>query len=355
MKFELDILNHKANNNFSVLPLEDNRNNVYIVSSNQTLANEVYNEIITSYDLKKNFTTEDFNETVDHLSNESKSQLSKADFLLVVYNAAGCFIAQSGKTRAIQVRPNEQEIVFDSRNLVLDIYSSKTKVNQLTDYKQGDIILLSSLENVDASSVKRVLSNPALSFSDKAEKLKGIKELTNSSYILVNANSVESTFSFDVLKKIKLKYVGYFLLVCAIIAVVAWAIVNNPLKGSDDGAVVDEDTIVTVNSNNNAEIVVTDQPADTTKAEKKEKEDGEDDGEKKAKKKKKDRDEDADENKSSDNESGDEEKTDKKSDKKSDKESKKKGDENSSDKKSEKKSEQKESPKTEPSNIPNEG
>lgn len=350
MKFDLNIISHKAKDNYSVLPLEDSRNYIYIVSNNQTLANEVYNEIITSYDLKKNFTTEDFNEVTDHLSSESKLQLRKADFLLVVYNAAGCFIAQSGKTRAIQVRPDEQEIVFDSRNLVLDIYSSKTKVNQLNDYKEGDIILLSSAENIDASSVKRVLVNPALSFSDKADKLKDLKELTNSSYILVDANNVESTFSFDALKKIKFKYIGYFLLVCAIAAVVAWAIANNPLKGADDGAVVDEDTIVTVNSNNNAEIIVKEQPADTSQTEKTEKDDSEDGAEKKTKKKK-DHDKEADEKKSSDNESGVEEN----SEKKSDKEAKKKSEDNSSEKKTEKKPEQKDAPKAEPENIPNEG
>ena len=141
MKFDLSVLYHQAKS-FSILPAEDNRNAIYIVTNNQRIGNEVYNEIIASYDLAKKFATEDFNETIDHLSSECKAQLKSCDFLLAVYNAAGCFIAQNGKTRAIQVRPQEQEIVFDSRNLVLDIYSSKMKTTQLVDYKPVGYVAL---------------------------------------------------------------------------------------------------------------------------------------------------------------------------------------------------------------------
>ena len=49
MKFDLSVLYHQANS-FSILPAEDNRNAIYIVTNNQRIGNEVYNEIIASYD-----------------------------------------------------------------------------------------------------------------------------------------------------------------------------------------------------------------------------------------------------------------------------------------------------------------
>lgn len=256
MKFDLDIYNHKGMSDYSILPSEENRNHIYILSNNQTLASEIYNEIITSYDLNKHFTTDDFNEVIDNLSGDSRAEFKKSDFLLVVYNAGGCFIAQTGKTRAIQVRPECQEIVFDSRNLVLDIYNSKARVCQLTDYKQGDILLLASQENLDAKVVRRVLSDNELSFQAKNEKLKQMKELANASHVLINAINVKTTFSLSMLKKIRFKYVGYALLICAIAAVVAWVVTCNPFKGGYDATVIDEDTLVSVNSPHNADTTV---------------------------------------------------------------------------------------------------
>ena len=272
MKFDLDIYNHKGMSDYSILPSEENRNYIYVLSNNQTLASEVYNEIITSYNLNKHFTTDDFNEVIDHLSGDCRAEFKKSDFLLVVYNAGGCFIAQTGKTRAIQVRPDDQEIVFDSRNLVLDIYNSKARVSQLTDYKQGDLLLLCSQEDIDAKAIRRILSNPELSTQAKNDQLKQMKELANACHVLINATNVKASFSLSLLKKIRFKYVAYALLICAIAGVVAWMVTCNPFKGGDDATVVDEDTLVSVNSPHNADTlkVITETPTmapkDSTKA-----------------------------------------------------------------------------------------
>ena len=238
---------------YSILPSEENRNYIYVLCNNQTLASEVYNEIITSYNLNKHFTTDDFNEVIDQLSGDCRAEFKKSDFLLVVYNAGGCFIAQTGKTRAIQVRPDDQEIVFDSRNLVLDIYNSKARVSQLTDYKQGDLLLLCSQEDIDAKAIRRILSNPELSTQAKNDQLKQMKELANACHVLINATNVKASFSLSLLKKIRFKYVAYALLICAIASVVAWMVTCNPFKGGDDATVVDEDTLVSVNSPHNAD------------------------------------------------------------------------------------------------------
>lgn len=238
---------------YSILPSEENRNYIYVLSNNQTLASEVYNEIITSYNLNKHFTTDDFNEVIDQLSGDCRAVFKKSDFLLAVYNAGGCFIAQTGKTRAIQVRPDDQEIVFDSRNLVLDIYNSKARVSQLTDYKQGDLLLLCSQEDIDAKAIRRILSNPELSTQAKNDQLMQMKELANACHVLINATNVKASFSLSLLKKIRFKYVAYALLICAIAGVVTWMVTCNPFKGGDDATVVDEDTLVSVNSPHNAD------------------------------------------------------------------------------------------------------
>lgn len=66
---------------------------------------------------------------------------------------------------------------------------------------------------------------------------------------------------------------AYALLICAIAGVVAWMVTCNPFKGGDDATVVDEDTLVSVNSPHNADTTVkvitetpTMAPKDSTKA-----------------------------------------------------------------------------------------
>ncbi|MGM9868727.1 MAG: hypothetical protein ACI30R_03740 [Sodaliphilus sp.] len=263
MKFDLSVLYHQANT-FSILPAEDNRNAIYIVTDNQRIGSEVYNEIIASYNLANKFSTEDFNETIDHLSAECKAQLKSCNFVLAVYNSAGCFIAQTGKTRAIQVRPQEQDIVFDSRNLVLDIYSSKMKTTQLADYKPGDILMLFGDSEFETTALKRILSNQEISVSDKLGKIQAIKEFDKTSFLLVNAVDVKNPFTFNVLKEIKLKYVGYVAIICLIGTLVAWALSSDMLKGSDNEAsVTDEDTLVTTSSTNEADTIISVQKEET--------------------------------------------------------------------------------------------
>ncbi|MDY3881983.1 MAG: hypothetical protein SOZ50_01745, partial [Sodaliphilus sp.] len=71
-----------------------------------------------------------------------------------------------------------------------------------------------------------------------------------------NATNVKASFSLSLLKKIRFKYVAYALLICAIAGVVAWMVTCNPFKGADDATVVDEDTLVSVNSPHNADTTV---------------------------------------------------------------------------------------------------
>ena len=90
--------------------------------------------------------------------------------------------------------------------------------------------------------------------------------------VLINATNVKASFSLSLLKKIRFKYVAYALLICAIAGVVAWMVTCNPFKGGDDATVVDEDTLVSVNSPHNADTlkVITETPTmapkDSTKA-----------------------------------------------------------------------------------------
>ena len=75
------------------------------------------------------------------------------------------------------------------------------------------------------------------------------------------------------MKKMSFKYVTTALLIFAIASVVAWMVTCNPFKGGDDATVVDEDTLVSVNSPHNADTTVkvitetpTIAPKDSTKA-----------------------------------------------------------------------------------------
>lgn len=92
----------------------------------------------------KALTTNDFNDALDYALKQCENSSGKCDLAFAAFHKNGCLVAQMGNSRIVQIRQNKNEstVEYDSHDQVLDIYSSKAKIEQIRDIKPNDIFIL---------------------------------------------------------------------------------------------------------------------------------------------------------------------------------------------------------------------
>lgn len=232
---------------------------VYMVCDDEIVATELYNYIVSSIKLDKNVTSEEFNDALDQALNTPEHRVKRCNLAVAIYNHGGCFVAQMGKTRVLQVRPATQEIEYDSRAQVLDIYSSKAKVELIKDLKADDYIMLCSAENIDEKAIRKALCNVD---KDDHAKIDEVNRLVSKVKTVGGAtpavvlNHVEessgsgASFSLSFLSGFKAKYLGYLLLIAVVVLLVVGAVKYLPdmFSGKGDTMVNPEVSISTTPS-----------------------------------------------------------------------------------------------------------
>ncbi|MBQ4138111.1 MAG: hypothetical protein II592_01010, partial [Muribaculaceae bacterium] len=145
MKVKLDTPLYIENGRDVLLPSREQLgydSQVFIACDDEIVARALANYINDEFNLDKAVTDEAFNAALDAALNTKDHRVKRCNLSVAIYNHGGCYVAQMGSSRVLQVRPEEQEIVYDSRSQVLDIYSSKAKVEQISDLQAGDYLLL---------------------------------------------------------------------------------------------------------------------------------------------------------------------------------------------------------------------
>lgn len=237
---------------------------VYMVCDDSVVASELYNYITSSLDLEKPITGEDFNDALDHALNTPEHRVKRCNLALAVYNRGGCFVAQMGKTRVLQVSMSTQEIEYDSRAQVLDIYSSKAKVELIKEAKPDDYILLCSAENFDEKAVRKVLCQED---KDDHAKISEIKKLLSNVKTeggctpAVVLNHIEQatgsgvSLNFDFLNGFKVKYLLYVLAAVVVVLLVVWGVKALPgLFNSDGVSTVNQEVSISTTPSHDADV-----------------------------------------------------------------------------------------------------
>lgn len=257
-----------------ILPGAENANSypVYVACDDSIVAGAIYNYITSNCDLSKNFTSEDFNDALEDALNQPEHRVKKCNLALAVYSHAGCFVAQMGKSRVFQVRPETREIEYDSRAQVLDIYSSKAKVELIKDIKPNDYLFLCSAEDVDEKAVRKILCNDQKDDQAKlAEIAQVIKSLKTSGgnrpgAVLSHVEYVQGGGSgLSFMSGFKVKYLLYALVFAGVAALGAWLVMTNPFAGmgSDDNNSINPDSLVTTKAPNRADTTYVKPPVDS--------------------------------------------------------------------------------------------
>lgn len=274
MKVKLDTPLYIENGSDVLLPSREQMgydSQVFIACDDDIVARALADHINNEFNLNKAVTDDAFNAALDVALNTEGHRVKRCNLALAIYNAGGCYVAQMGSSRVLQVRPDEQEIVYDSRSQVLDIYSSKAKVEQINDLKAGDYLLLSTAEMIDYRAIKRILSNPDKSDEQKlsliADSLKTAKTTANvtPAAILNRIDEVEGRRPSINIPGAKILKTLLYLLVAAVVAgAVYYLINNNPFagSGSNDGeAPLDTANLITTKAPNDVDLVVTTEKA----------------------------------------------------------------------------------------------
>lgn len=248
---------------------------VYIACDDPIVAGALYSYITTNFDLSKNFTGDNFNEALEEALNQPEHRVKKCNLALAIYNRAGCLVAQMGKSRVIQVSQETGEIEYDSMAQVLDIYSSKAKVELIRIVKPGDYLLLCSAESFDAKVIRKILTDRD---KDDKAKLAGIAEALKATktsggnkpgVVLSQVEHVQGAGGGKPLMKgFRAKYLLYLLLV-AVAGAAVWLVMNNPFVGvgNDESNTVNPDSLVTTKAPNRADTTYVKPPVDTLSVE----------------------------------------------------------------------------------------
>ncbi len=239
-----------------------NNSSILIVSDDEIVAKALYDYINANFRLDRVFTNENFNEALEAALNTPEHRVRRCNLALAVYNRGGCYVAQMGKSRVFQVRTTTCNVEYDSRAQVLDIYSSKAKVEQIGDLLTDDYLVLCSAEDVDEKAVKKILCKATLDDASKLAELETVVKKTRTSgncppaaiiSHIERAKGGKNRKSPPALLK-SLKYILYALIVAAIAGIVFWLVSSKPFAAMGNEEVsMSPEASVTDKAPNNAE------------------------------------------------------------------------------------------------------
>ncbi len=171
-------------------------------------------------DTTGNITPNDFNDALDKaLSGCNGAAVRKLTLAFAAFHKRGCLVAQMGNSRILQLRRGSIE--YDSRDQVLDIYSSKAKVEQLYDIKAGDYLAITLVEKFNAQkALSSIFNDPD---ADDGQRLQNFTAAVKGSNATVGETAivgVEAVTGMNPLANIRDLNAKWFLLAFALLAAI---------------------------------------------------------------------------------------------------------------------------------------
>ena len=137
-------------------------NGSFALGASADLINSIATHVAEAESKSQTLTETTFNKLLNSIA-ESRSITAKDNLAFLNFNKAGALVATMGKCRAIQFRPNAEDVIYDSANQIVDIYSSKAAVELQTDVMSGDIFMLCSNAKFDCHALtKSILEDNSL-------------------------------------------------------------------------------------------------------------------------------------------------------------------------------------------------
>lgn len=258
MEFKLFVPQYIDNSKDCIIPAAEQAGSddrIFIACSDLIVAQSLSDYITQNFDVTKPVTPENFNDALDFALNTEGHSVKKCDLAFMMFHRGGCLVAQMGDGRALHVRPADNQIVYDSRNQILDIYSAKAMVQQITDILADDYFIISTLDKFDVRSILKTLSDKTLSDGVKRDAIASATtdaQTHKSPSIYINhVNEVSGHAALMTLRDLNWRW--YILFIVIFIAIIITAVYsfkgNSPEKIDSPQATVqavDTDSVVPV-------------------------------------------------------------------------------------------------------------
>lgn len=124
-----------------------------------------------------------------------KKRLKDCNLSMMLIHSKGVKVMQMGEGRILQVRPHEKIALYDSRDQVLDIYTSHAKVMELTDILSGDYFLMTTKSRIDMKKVVATLCDSTIGDDQKYEAIEPLLD-DESSMLIQHVDRVEGNTGF---------------------------------------------------------------------------------------------------------------------------------------------------------------
>ena len=252
MAIQLSNLAFVSQENHMIFPATDvvsTSDRLFIVCDNNELAEALISGINDKLSSKRALTIEDMNNIIDEMLTGGGQKLATASLAMTLISKSACLTVQMGKSRVLHVATSENEIAYDSRNHILDTYSSKARIQLINNIKNGDFVLIALSDIVDTQALLRMTDDLApqshhVSQADLTKLLTKHKQQAPSSYLMQFTGSSGMVNAIaDRIKDINWKWMMLFLALAAAITSIAFLSLNGNISW-DQWNEKDKDTVV---------------------------------------------------------------------------------------------------------------
>lgn len=218
-----------------------------VMCDSETMLNVLVEQLSPYVDGDKQITATVFNEALDEALHADGNRKT-CQLALLAFHKGGCLAAQMGNSRIMQVRCDADEapsVEYDSRDQVLDIYSSKAKVELINDIKADDRFAMFAAEKLVPSKAARIMSSPT--GGDEPHRIAKLSQMqteagSSNCVVMCHINEVSGINPLAHISDLNPRW--FILALVLLVAIVIGAIfsLNGGLFASTDQAAVTDST-----------------------------------------------------------------------------------------------------------------
>ena len=133
---------------------------LFITSNDARFAGALAEAVNEKLANRRNIDVEEINSIIDDCLNADGNRDCRLDVAMLLFNRAGCLAVQMGKCRVMHIGASREEVCYDSRDQVLDIFSNKARVMQITSARHGDFFIATLAQRCDVNEVVKAVKDP---------------------------------------------------------------------------------------------------------------------------------------------------------------------------------------------------
>ena len=194
---------------------------LFITSNDARFAGALAEAVNEKLANRRNIDVEEINSIIDDCLNADGNRDCRLDVAMLLFNRAGCLAVQMGKCRVMHIGASREEVCYDSRDQVLDIFSNKARVMQITSARHGDFFIATLAQRCDVNEVVKAAANADADSEQRADAILHLlkdPQGDSPSSIMLRVASASGSSRAGVSKRLLLWIVGLAAIIAAGVA-----------------------------------------------------------------------------------------------------------------------------------------